>query len=152
MDMVALLSLTLHFKCKRPVLNCYPMNPQTLGEHIRKRRMDLNMTKKAMAIKFNVNEMTVGTWENNKHVPPPKHYANLIKYIGYLPFETKNLSLGKQLYYARQVAGLTQEKLSRLIKIDESSLRLIELDQRKPQSKIYKILYGFIAENLKIIN
>ena len=41
----------------------YPKNPKTLGEQIRKKRMDLGLTMRELAEKLGVTETTVYNWE-----------------------------------------------------------------------------------------
>jgi len=42
----------------------YPANPKTIGEHIRKRRMDLGLMQREVAKIIGVTESTIWNWEN----------------------------------------------------------------------------------------
>ena len=59
-------------------------------------------------------------------------YAKLIiEFLGYFPFDGKELTLGKEIYFARLQDGMTQEKAVKHFGCDETTIRLIELDKRK---------------------
>jgi len=47
----------------------YPKNPKNFGEKIRKRRMDLGLTMKEIAIRLGVSETTVYNWEIKNRKP-----------------------------------------------------------------------------------
>jgi len=47
----------------------YPVNPQTLGEKLRKMRMDKGMTLKEMAALFGVTDTAVINWEIRGKIP-----------------------------------------------------------------------------------
>lgn len=119
--------------------------------------MDRNMTIKGLAELLGVDEMTVSTWERDIHTPPPRLYAKIIRFIGYFPFAIEGLSFGKQIYYARQVAGITQKQLGQFLNIDVSNLRSIELDQQCPSEKNrilikyfidFQLTYSFIGKDV----
>jgi len=87
-------------------------------------------------------------WELNRNQPTAKFAKLIIAFIGYFPFSDNNLSLGKQLYYARLVTGKTQKQVAAIIGCDASNLRYIELDQRKPQAKTLEKIQGYIHNAL----
>jgi hypothetical protein len=72
----------------------------------------------------------------------PKFAKAIINFMGYFPFQST--SLGEQLYYTRLITGKTQKEVADLIGCDESNLRWIERDQRKPQLKIMQRIQDFI--------
>jgi DNA-binding XRE family transcriptional regulator len=43
--------------------------PKTLGEHLRKRRMDLGLRQSDVAAWIGVGTQTVNYWENNRFMP-----------------------------------------------------------------------------------
>lgn len=50
----------------------YPSNPKTIGEHIRKRRMDLGLEQKEVAKIIGVPESSIWNWEHGGN--PTKRY------------------------------------------------------------------------------
>jgi len=54
------------------VLTNAPENPVTLGGRIRKRRIELKLYQKELAILVGVSEDTIRNWESNRRVPRRK--------------------------------------------------------------------------------
>jgi DNA-binding XRE family transcriptional regulator len=59
----------------------YPENPQTLGEHIRKCRMDSGLQIKQLAKQIGVDEMTIINWEVGRVKNPRKGCAERLSII-----------------------------------------------------------------------
>lgn len=76
----------LTFTQKRPLPDKYPIEPKTIGEHIRKRRMDLKMTQKELSKHFGVTEDTITYWEVGRSMPQKKFYSRIISFLKYNPF------------------------------------------------------------------
>ena len=76
-------------------------------------------------------------------MPTAKFAQRIIAFLGYNPF-TENPTLGKRLYHARLMAGKTQEEVAKMTGCDESNLRLIELERRKPGGRTMRKILEFI--------
>jgi DNA-binding XRE family transcriptional regulator len=63
----------------------YEFEPKTLGEHIRKRRLQLKLTQKEAAKRLKVNAWTMLNWENGDTQPLPKSVPRIILFLGYDP-------------------------------------------------------------------
>lgn len=124
----------------------YPDECITLGDHLRKVRLDRGLSQSDVARVLHVTPDTVTGWELNRHAPPPKSAATIIVFLGYFPFSSSDLSLGKQLYYARLIMGKTQKEVAALLSCDESNLRCIERDDRKPQPATRKKIQMLIND------
>jgi len=48
----------------------YPLKIKTLGNHLRKKRLDLRLLQKEVAQKIGVDETTIYNWESNTRQPP----------------------------------------------------------------------------------
>jgi DNA-binding transcriptional regulator YiaG len=57
--------------------SAYPKEPKTLGDYIRKWRMDKGISQVVLAKKLRVNEMTVVNWEVRGIVPAKRHLKKL---------------------------------------------------------------------------
>ena len=64
----------------------YPANPVTIGEHIRKKRMDDSVLQYEIAEIIGVSVATIWNWEHGSE-PDVKHVPSIIKYLGYVPFD-----------------------------------------------------------------
>ena len=136
----------IQLRAKRPINSAYPVELNTLGDHLRKIRLDRGLSQPDVAKILKVTTDSVTGWELNRNEPTPKFAGAIIAFLGYFPFADVDQSFGKRLYYARLITGKTQEQVAELIGCDESNLRLIELDEREP----YEGTRGKIEEYLRI--
>ncbi len=76
-----------HFEktTKKPISKAYPKRLITIGDHIRKRRLDLKLTQIQLAGLIGVDEMTIVNWELNYTKPLDKHVDKIIDFLGYDP-------------------------------------------------------------------
>jgi DNA-binding XRE family transcriptional regulator len=58
-----------------------------MGDHIKKRRMDLKLTQREVAEKLSVDKTTIQFWENNRVKPSLAQIPKIIEFLGYDPFE-----------------------------------------------------------------
>ena len=62
-----------------------PEHPQTLGEHLRRVRIDRKMTNVQVAHILGVAYQTVEKWEHNRTLIGPTSRPKVIAFIGYDP-------------------------------------------------------------------
>lgn len=136
------------FSGKKPVNPAYPSKLITLGDHLRKTRLDRGLSQAELARMLKVTTDSVTGWELNRHHPTSKFAMSIIEFLGYLPFLHEGLPIGKRLIYARLVTGKTQRQVAIMLSCDPSNLRHIELDQRKPSTKTLKKIQHFIYSAL----
>lgn len=60
--------LTYERQTRKPIPFSYHKNPGSIGEHIRKRRMDLNLLQKDVAKMLGVTEGSIKNGENNRGI------------------------------------------------------------------------------------
>ena len=135
---------------KKPVNAAYPDELVTLGDHLRKVRLDRGLSQPQVAKLLKATPDTVTGWELNRHEPPARFAKRIIQFIGYFPFNNDRTSIGRQLYNARLLSGKTQEQVAKLTGCDESNLRLIENGKRKPYAKTCARLQKFINNAFKV--
>ena len=61
-----------------------PVEPRTIGDHIRKRRLALKMLQKDIAEQIGVRVESICNWEGNLSTPEFSHMPALIKFLGYM--------------------------------------------------------------------
>lgn len=108
----------------------YILSPETIGEHIRKRRLDLGLLQIEVAKIIGVTESTVWNWEHGTE-PELKHMPKVIEFLGYTPFECPEDPVGK-LRYFKLVNGLSYERLGNLMGRDPEQLTDWLSGRRKP--------------------
>ncbi len=113
-------------RTKKPVSKAYPASLKTIGDHIRKRRLDLKLTQKQVAEKLGVDEASVWNWEMGKTEPLVRQVPPVILFLGYDPFAFDGKSLADELRRYRVTHGLTRKELARQIRIDPATLSRLE--------------------------
>lgn len=126
----------LTLKAKKPSSPGYPQTLKNLGDHLRKRRLDLKLLQKEVAKKIGVDETSIYYWENNRVKPSLTYIPKIIEFLGYIPFNAKSNSLREQIVTYRRVHGLTQKKLACLLGIDPTSIGHWERGEHWPQKQL----------------
>ncbi|MCB9284591.1 MAG: helix-turn-helix transcriptional regulator [Lewinellaceae bacterium] len=75
--------LLIQFRAKRPVNPAYPAELNTLGDHLRKARLDRGLSQPEVARILQVTSDTVTGWELNRHKPRGKSARVIIEFLGY---------------------------------------------------------------------
>ncbi len=130
-------------KTQKPLPIVYPRTLKTLGNHLRKRRLDLNLLQKDVAQKLGVGETSIYSWENNLAKPALRFIPKIIEFLGYVPFDTSTLSVGERIVVYRRLLGLSQKELASRLGIDPCTLSKWERDKRKPSEELLKDLTAF---------
>jgi len=129
-------------KAQKPSL--YPRHPTTLGQHLKKRRIELGLLQKEVAGRLGLDECTIGNWEKDRTYPAVRYLPRLIRYLGYDPFP-KPQSFGDRLRAKRQHLGLSRKRLAVLILIDDGTLQRYEQGVWQPGSRNRAILERFLT-------
>ncbi len=137
-----------HFEktSKKPLPKAYPKKLVTIGDHIRKRRLDLKLFQREVAEIMSVDEMSVVGWELNHYQPLVRHLPKIIDFLGYVPEDLFPAnSLGHEIKRYRLLHGLTRRQLARRLHIDEGTLGKLEIDKGKRLSETLKRISDFLT-------
>ena len=115
-------------------------NPAIIGQHIRKRRIELNLKQSDIATMFDVCEDSITGWENGRSAPQVAQYPKIIAFLGYCPFQIDDSTLGGRIKKYRLEKGLSKKKFAELLGVDETSILAWEADERKPLRGKMKLL------------
>lgn len=91
--------------------------PKTLGEHIRKRRIERGLTLKQAAAELGATDYTVINWEYDRTEPPITCVPALVRFLGYDPYP-RPATLGERLLAKRREQGWTIGRAARAAGID----------------------------------
>ena len=61
------------------------MHPSTIGEHIKKRRLELGFEQEQVAAEVGVTWLSVSNWERGIYRPAKKAMVPIIAFLGYDP-------------------------------------------------------------------
>jgi transcriptional regulator with XRE-family HTH domain len=117
-------------------------NPQTWGEHIKKRRLELGLFQSAVAKIIGITTSTVTNWEKYHSEPMLWVIPKVIEFLGYIPDLQSIQSLGQRIKAYRLLLGITQEELSRKLKVDPTTLGRWERNESQPSGKVINLLFN----------
>jgi transcriptional regulator with XRE-family HTH domain len=135
-------SVKIVLKSKLPNRKPYPKELITYGDHLRKKRLDLNLSQPQVAKKINVSPDTITNWELNKNEPSLTQIPKIISFLEYSPNSIEN-----PVKQYRIQNGLTQKELARSLRIDPSTLARVEGVNENISKKVkLKLYYLFNKE------
>ena len=126
----------ISLKAPKPQPSQYPKSLNTLGDHIRKKRLDLGLLQKDVATQIGVAEATIYNWETQRTAPTLYSIPKVLKFLGYVPLNTDSQDLGQKLRTFRRLRGLTQKTLARRLGVDPTTLARWESEKSRPSGKL----------------
>ncbi len=123
-----------------------PQNPKTLGDHIKKRRLELDLTQKEVAHIIEVDESTIHNWERGHRSSTLRFLPKIIKFLGYTPEISTVVALGEKLKQYRKLLGINQEDFAKQLGIDPTTLSKLERGKKEPKGKIKRKIENFLHE------
>lgn len=129
---------------RRPPNPAYPRVLETLGHHIRKRRLDLGLLQRELAERLGVSVDTVRKWERSRDEPEAAFLPRVLDFLSYDP-RPKAIGIADRLKRARRGLGLTQQSLAKRLGIDESTVADYESGRPGvPNSRVRRQLLAFV--------
>jgi transcriptional regulator with XRE-family HTH domain len=110
------------------------MRINSLGDHIRKCRLDRELFQKQVADQIGVHELTITNWERNATLPEIRYVPAIIQFLGYSPLPPTS-SLAERLTDARRRLGLSQRKMAEKLGVDPTTLMGWERGRHQPTEK-----------------
>ena len=111
--------------------SAYPKQINTLGDHLKKRRLDLGLLQQDVADRIGVDVTTVRNWEGNRCSPKLHYLPRVFGFLGYCPYTVPS-SFAEWLRVCRTASGLSQAKLGQELGVDESTVRKWEMGRHLP--------------------
>ena len=117
----------------------YPATPTSVGEHIRKRRLDLKLLQIDAARIIGCDKMSVVNWEKGRSLPALCHMAGIVEFLGFDPLPEGD-DLAVKLLHHRKSRGMTQKQFAIQIGVDPGTLGRWERRERFPdQTQLGKL-------------
>src|SRR2546425_458200 len=69
-------------KGQKPLPHGYPAQPKTLGDQLRKKRMDLGLSQRALASQLGVSRTSIENWEGNEVKPARWMMTRIKEFLG----------------------------------------------------------------------
>lgn len=123
---------------QKPLPQGYPKEPKTIGDHIKKVRLEKKLSRAKVAEFWGVSMDTVKCWETNRTSPSVTLIPKVIEFLGYAPFgDLSGMSDGEKIRTCRLLSGLTLEATAKRLGVCVTTLSSWENDRG-----IRKICYG----------
>lgn len=100
--------------------------------------MYLHMSQAAAARALSVSEDCLCYWENGRNNPQISQYPAIIAFLGYYPFDHETDTFGGKIKRYKYEHGLSNEKLAKLLGVDESTVANWERNKRMPLGRSMK--------------
>jgi transcriptional regulator with XRE-family HTH domain len=139
----------LRLTAKKPVNKGYPRELKTIGDHIRKHRLDRGLQQNQVALLICVDKTTIMNWERGHRTPALRHIPEIIRFLGYLPFAVGD-SLPERLRSYRRVHGISRKKLARMLKVDEATPWRWETARRTPEGDYARRVRALFARSPEV--
>ncbi|MGD0949421.1 MAG: helix-turn-helix transcriptional regulator [Candidatus Binatia bacterium] len=127
----------LRLSARKPEHSAYPKELKTLGDHLRRKRVELGLLQREVAEKLGVSEASVWQWESNQTKPKPCLLPRIIDFLGYAPW-TAPAAFGEWLRMARRANGFSRKRLAKVLKVDESTVFWWESGTSQPITRLRK--------------
>jgi transcriptional regulator with XRE-family HTH domain len=108
----------IQLKASKPNRKPYPKELITYGDHLRKKRLDLNLSQPQVAQMLNVTPDSIINWELNRNTPDLSYIPKIISFLGYTPETSLN-----PIKQYRIEKGLSQKEMARMLKLTQQHCR-----------------------------
>lgn len=118
----------------------YPTELKHMGDCIRKRRMDLGLSRKELARELGTNGWTVKHWEEHLKLRVELRFMpRIIAFLGYNPLPTGR-TRGKTIIRERVTRGWSRKRLAEESGVDEATVRRVESDSQRVAKRVRKAI------------
>jgi transcriptional regulator with XRE-family HTH domain len=132
-------------KAKKPQSPDYPGELKTLGDHLRKKRLDLKLLQRDIAQRLGVDETTIYNWEKNRSTPSLRFIPKIINFLGYVPFKCQESPIDKLRFY-KLINGLSYRRLGKLMDRDPEQLADWLSGRVRPCKRNMESIIRFLAK------
>jgi DNA-binding transcriptional regulator YiaG len=133
-------------RAPKPAPSRYPKEINTLGDHVRRRRLDLELFQSDVAEQIGVDTTTICNWESNASTPAIRYLPVIIQFLGYDPQPSVDL-LPDRLATARRTLGLSQRKMAENLGVDPGTVQGWEAGRHQPTGKSLEIIGRILQHN-----
>jgi DNA-binding XRE family transcriptional regulator len=131
-------------RASKPISPAYPLELNTLGDHLRKHRLDLGLLQKDVARIIGCDPCSIYDWENHRCRPQLRFIPTIIDFLGYLPTDDSTETFGEGIVRARRMRGMTQWELAHKLGVDPTTLSRWERGIGLPTRENWERLEGFL--------
>lgn len=104
----------------------YPAELRHLGDHLHRRRFEIDLSMAALGRELGVDDETIANWEAGSPPRADRHLDRLHEFLGYCPLDYRVRRLGTQVRAWRRAKGLGQESAASALGVSYSTLKRLE--------------------------
>ena len=145
--------MPITFKALKP--KTPEIEPQTLGEHLRKQRLYLQLTQREAAARLRVNPLTVLNWEKGKTKPPIESMPAILAFLGHDPVPEPK-TLAERLLAKRRAMGWSIKSAARQLGVDPGTWRdwehggvILHCSHRNLVARLLGLNVGEVAQEMR---
>jgi len=116
---------TLQSSVQKP-RRVYPKALKTIGNHLRKRRLDLKLSQEKVANILGVSLRAIYAWEKGEKNPWITRMPKVVEFLGYNPRIQSTVTLGAEIKAYRLLHGLSLRELGKLSGIGATTIGRLE--------------------------
>ena len=98
-----------------------PVEPKTVGDHIRRKRLASKLRQEDVAGQLGVHKTCIRNWESNASMPEVRYMPAIIRFLGYNPMP-EGKTWAERLVRRRTSLGLTQREAASKMAVDQGTL------------------------------
>lgn len=118
----------------------YPAALESLGDHLRSRRLDLRLTQKQVAERLGVHLNSIADWERRRKRPVARYVPRIHAFLGYCPWDYRTL-LPQRLRNGREALGLGQREFAAALGTSQEVARSWEKGRHRPSAR-FRVAIG----------
>ncbi|MBI4719430.1 MAG: transcriptional regulator [Planctomycetes bacterium] len=127
----------LALRGQKPRSPAWPREIRTVGDRIRRRRLELGLLQREAAALLGVDATTVYNWERNRSHPALRVLPVVRRFLGE-PLEAIGTTFAERLRSFRRTAGWSQECLAAALGVDETTVNGWERGRHRPRGHAQK--------------
>lgn len=122
----------------------YPLEINTLGDHLQKRRLDLGLQWKDVAPMIGTDVTTLLNWRRGRTQPVSRLWPHVIQFLGYDP-RPHQVKLSDQIRLHREARGWSQADLAKALGVGKSVIGWWETERRRPRGRYLAKVHAFLG-------
>ena len=131
---------------RRPPPEGYVHDPETVGDLMRNRRLELGLLRRHVARTVGTRVQTIRNWEVNRSSPHLRFMPAVNAFLGYDVYATQEEALGQRIVAWRRARGMSQRELARRLRVDESTLVRWEKGRSRPSRRLWERVVSVIPD------
>lgn len=131
-------------RLRKLVQKGFKIKPVTLGQHLRSRRLVLNLTQTQAAERLNTLREHYERWERDEVAPTASFWPRLIGFLGSYPWAIQ--SPADQVLMARRIVGLSHFAFGRRIQVIAKDVRKWEHGVAEPSPAMLAKVQQLVAD------